>query len=64
MQNSLVIDQDNHAEFINTYYKTLLPKKTHFYDKGFIKADHIFVIKKKDEVQEVIEKIVDIYQNV
>jgi adenylate kinase family enzyme len=27
MHNSLVIDQDNHAEFINTYYKTLLPKQ-------------------------------------
>ncbi|WP_456274966.1 ATP-binding protein [Bacillus sp. AK031] len=24
---SLVIDQDNHAEFINTYYKKLLPKQ-------------------------------------
>ena len=24
---SLVIDQDNHAEFINAHYKTLLPKK-------------------------------------
>ncbi|WP_045520796.1 ATP-binding protein [Neobacillus niacini] len=24
---SLVIDQDNHAEFINTYYKSLLPKE-------------------------------------
>ncbi|MGM0852990.1 MAG: ATP-binding protein [Bacillota bacterium] len=23
--NSVVIDQDNHAEFINTYYKSLLP---------------------------------------
>lgn len=29
MPNSLVIDQDNHAEFINTYYKTLLPKQGH-----------------------------------
>ncbi|WP_408009843.1 ATP-binding protein [Pseudalkalibacillus sp. A8] len=27
MCNSLVIDQDNHAEFINTFYKTLLPKQ-------------------------------------
>ncbi len=27
LSNSLVIDQDNHAEFINTYYKTLLPKQ-------------------------------------
>ncbi|MBS4195956.1 AAA family ATPase [Lederbergia citri] len=27
LQNSIVIDQDNHAEFINTYYKSLLPKK-------------------------------------
>ena len=27
LHNSLVIDQDNHAEFINTYYKTLLPKQ-------------------------------------
>jgi predicted kinase len=27
LHNSLVIDQDNQAEFINTYYKTLLPKK-------------------------------------
>ena len=27
LDNSLVIDQDNHAEFINTYYKTLLPKE-------------------------------------
>ncbi|MDU0202557.1 ATP-binding protein [Paenibacillus sp. MAH-36] len=27
LPNSLVIDQDNHAEFINTYYQTLLPKK-------------------------------------
>ncbi len=25
--NSVVIDQDNHAEFINTYYKTLQPKQ-------------------------------------
>ncbi len=24
--NSIVIDQDNHAEFINTFYKKLLPK--------------------------------------
>lgn len=29
MPNSLVIDQDNHAEFINTYYKALLPKQGH-----------------------------------
>ncbi|WP_409340584.1 AAA family ATPase [Paenibacillus sp. MBLB4367] len=27
LSNSIVIDQDNHAEFINTYYKTLLPKQ-------------------------------------
>lgn len=27
LENSLVIDQDNHAEFINTYYNNLLPKK-------------------------------------
>ncbi|WP_257350991.1 ATP-binding protein [Pseudalkalibacillus decolorationis] len=27
LNNSLVIDQDNHAEFINTFYKTLLPKQ-------------------------------------
>jgi tRNA uridine 5-carbamoylmethylation protein Kti12 len=27
LNNSLVIDQDNHAEFINTYYKSLLPKQ-------------------------------------
>jgi predicted ABC-type ATPase len=27
LPNSLVIDQDNHAEFINTYYKALLPKQ-------------------------------------
>lgn len=27
LPNSLVIDQDNHAEFINTYYKSLLPKQ-------------------------------------
>ena len=27
LNNSLVIDQDNHAEFINNYYKTLLPKQ-------------------------------------
>ncbi|HJF33528.1 MAG TPA: ATP-binding protein [Sporosarcina psychrophila] len=27
LHNSLVIDQDNHAEFINTYYKTLQPKE-------------------------------------
>lgn len=26
LQNSIVIDQDNHAEFINTYYKKLQPK--------------------------------------
>jgi len=26
MDNIVVIDQDNHAEFINAYYKTLLPK--------------------------------------
>jgi predicted kinase len=26
LNNSLVIDQDNHAEFINTYYKALLPR--------------------------------------
>ena len=26
LHNSLVIDQDNHAKFINTYYKTLMPK--------------------------------------
>ncbi|MFF2889318.1 ATP-binding protein [Paenibacillus sp. NPDC057967] len=25
LQDALVIDQDNHAEFINTYYRTLLP---------------------------------------
>ncbi|MDP5276718.1 AAA family ATPase [Chengkuizengella axinellae] len=25
MQNSVVIDQDNHAEFLNTYYPVLLP---------------------------------------
>ncbi|MFD1737946.1 ATP-binding protein [Bacillus salitolerans] len=27
LPNALVIDQDNHAEFINTFYKSLLPKK-------------------------------------
>ncbi|MGE6261166.1 AAA family ATPase [Heyndrickxia sporothermodurans] len=27
LDNSIVIDQDNHAEFINNYYKTLLPKQ-------------------------------------
>ena len=27
LYNSLMIDQDNHAEFINTNYKTLLPKQ-------------------------------------
>ncbi|NOU94392.1 AAA family ATPase [Paenibacillus sp. LMG 31456] len=27
LHNSLVIDQDNHADFINTYYKTLLPRQ-------------------------------------
>jgi adenylate kinase family enzyme len=27
LHNSLVIDQDNHAEFINAYYKTLMPKQ-------------------------------------
>ena len=27
LDNSHVIDQDNHAEFINTYYKTLLPNE-------------------------------------
>ncbi|WP_342599858.1 ATP-binding protein [Psychrobacillus sp. FSL H8-0483] len=27
LNNSVVIDQDNHAEFINTYYKNLLPKQ-------------------------------------
>jgi tRNA uridine 5-carbamoylmethylation protein Kti12 len=26
LNNSLVIDQDNHAEFINTFYNTLQPK--------------------------------------
>jgi hypothetical protein len=25
--NSFVIDQDNHAEFLNTYYKSILPKQ-------------------------------------
>ncbi|WNB93809.1 AAA family ATPase [Bacillus sp. NEB1478] len=27
LNNSLIIDQDNHAEFINTCYKNLLPKQ-------------------------------------
>ncbi|UCZ55062.1 ATP-binding protein [Bacillus shivajii] len=27
LNNSLVMDQDNHAEFINTYYQNLQPKK-------------------------------------
>ncbi|MFU1796214.1 ATP-binding protein [Paenibacillus azoreducens] len=27
LHNSVVIDQDNHAEFINTYYKNLRPKR-------------------------------------
>jgi adenylate kinase family enzyme len=27
LHNSLVIDQDNHAEFINAYYKALQPKQ-------------------------------------
>ncbi|MBO1910282.1 AAA family ATPase [Sporosarcina sp. 6E9] len=27
LHNSLVVDQDNHAEFINAYYKTLMPKE-------------------------------------
>jgi adenylate kinase family enzyme len=26
LHNSLVIDQDNHAEFLNTYYRNLLPQ--------------------------------------
>lgn len=27
LNNSIVIDQDNHAEFINTFYKKPLPKQ-------------------------------------
>jgi predicted kinase len=27
MPNSIVIDQDNHAEFLHTYYETLVPKQ-------------------------------------
>ncbi|TMU85246.1 ATP-binding protein [Bacillus sp. BHET2] len=27
LENSVVIDQDNHAEFINTYYKNIVPVK-------------------------------------
>ncbi|WP_075619150.1 AAA family ATPase [Paenisporosarcina indica] len=27
LPNSIVIDQDNHAEFLHTYYQTLLPKQ-------------------------------------
>ena len=27
LSNSLVIDQDNHAEFINTHYRALLPER-------------------------------------
>lgn len=27
LNNSIVIDQDNHAEFINTYYKSLRPQE-------------------------------------
>ena len=27
LNNSFVMDQDNHAEFINTYYKSLQPKR-------------------------------------
>ncbi|MTW88026.1 AAA family ATPase [Virgibacillus dakarensis] len=27
LDNSLVVDQDNHAEFLNTYYNTLQPKQ-------------------------------------
>nr|WP_144926664.1 AAA family ATPase [Paenibacillus bovis] len=27
LENSFVMDQDNHAEFINTYYKNLQPRK-------------------------------------
>ena len=27
LPNSLVIDQDNHTDFINTHYRTLLPKQ-------------------------------------
>lgn len=27
LNNSIVIDQDNHAEFLNTFYKKLLPKQ-------------------------------------
>ena len=27
LNNSFVMDQDNHAEFINTYYKNLQPKQ-------------------------------------
>ena len=26
LPNSVVIDQDNHAEFLHTYYQPLLPK--------------------------------------
>jgi deoxyadenosine/deoxycytidine kinase len=29
MPNSVVIDQDNHAEFLHTYYQKLLPKQGH-----------------------------------
>nr|WP_036659299.1 AAA family ATPase [Paenisporosarcina sp. HGH0030] len=29
MPNSVVIDQDNHAELLHTYYQTLLPKQGH-----------------------------------
>lgn len=27
LENAIVIDQDNHAEFLQTYYEKLLPKK-------------------------------------
>jgi len=29
LPNSVVIDQDNHAEFLHTYYQTLVPKQGH-----------------------------------
>ena len=27
LDNALIIDQDNHAEFINTFYKSLIARK-------------------------------------
>ncbi|WP_339256569.1 hypothetical protein [Paenibacillus sp. FSL P2-0136] len=70
LPESVVIDRDDLAEFINTRYESLLPKQgantlkdaltRTLVDYAVHESEHLFVINDSDEVPGTIQKIVQI----